>query len=106
MPFAQFRTEYNRHSRALHRQGKFLGLVKCPHCDVRGGLWQAHDSGATGWDRYCYFCSYRDVVPRRMEVEEQRVASLAQIKANEQRIRELERVLGLKENTTMGSWKI
>jgi len=104
-----FKNQYNRHSRRLHSQGKFLGLVKCPHCDVRGGLWESYEPGVTGWTRYCYFCSHAETVERTVDREARERTSLAQVRANEARIAELEQYLassGIEENNTMRSWKL
>lgn len=83
-----------QHGQALHRMGKFLGFARCPHCDGIGGMWQAWDSGAVGFDRWCYICGYKTVVERRQDVEARRV----QIWTNARRIAELEKELAaLKE---------
>lgn len=85
------------HSKKLWKQGKHLGFTKCPHCEMRGGLWKAHDEGETGWIRYCYYCSYREVVERRIEREIRLRSIDKRIAANELRIQEL---LRRKEKTT------
>lgn len=77
------------HSKKLYQQGKFLGLVPCPGCGDRGGLWEAYEPSWVGWTRYCYLCSWIERYERDMELEQRKI----QIRNNDRKIAELKLAL-------------
>lgn len=86
---------FNLHSKRWNQTAKFLGLVRCPHCQERGGIWEAHDPEAqgTGWVRYCYKCSYLVPAERRIDRAAREREVARRMAQNRRKIADLEQIM-------------